>query len=256
MLIILSPTKTFASKATLFKEDFTLPAHLNKSQILINELKMKTIDELIKLMNISPKLAQLNFERFQQWNKTFNSDNSQQAIFAYRGEVFNGLDAETLKDSDIMFAQKHLIIISGLYGTLRPLDLIQPYRLEMGTKASFAGRKNLYEFWKETITESLQQALKAQNDNILINLASNEYFKAIDTKELNARIITPHFKENKNGVYKIVTIYAKKARGMMTRFILQNRISDPEQIKLFDLDGYYYNDLLTISPNNPVFTRN
>ena len=256
MLIILSPTKTFATKAKLFKEDFMLPAHLNKSQILMNELKMKTIDELIKLMHISPKLAQLNFERFQQWNKNFNIENSQQAIFAYRGEVFNGLDAETLKDSDIRFAQKHLIVLSGLYGMLRPLDLIQPYRLEMGTKASFAGRKNLYEFWKETVTSSLQQALKAQNDNILINLASNEYFKTIDTKTIDANIISPQFKENKDGVYKIVTIYAKKARGMMTRFILQNRISDPEQIKLFDLDGYYYNDLLTISPSNPVFTRN
>lgn len=256
MLIILSPTKTFAEKAKLFKEDFMLPTHLNKSEILMNELKMKTIDELIKLMNISPKLAQLNFERFQQWNKYFNIENSQQAIFAYRGEVFNGLDADTLKDSDIRFAQKHLIILSGLYGTLRPLDLIQPYRLEMGTKASFAGRKNLYEFWKETITSSLQQALTAQNDNILINLASNEYFKTVDTNAIDAHIISPQFKEYKNGVYKIVTIYTKKARGLMTRFILQNRISDPEQIKLFDLDGYYYNDLLTTNQNSPVFTRN
>ncbi len=256
MLVILSPTKTLDMSVNPATDEYTIPDFLSKSQKLIGELQTKSIDDLTALMNISPKLAQLNFERFQQWQLPFTPDNAKQALFAFKGEVFNGLEAGSFGENDLQFAQNHLVILSGLYGTLRPLDLIQPYRLEMGTKSSFAGSKNLYEYWKETITRSLKKALKSQGDNVLVNLASNEYFKSIDTKKLSARIVTPEFKENKNGVYKVVTIYAKKARGMMTRFIIKNRLSDPEQLKLFDEDGYFFNDRLTTHRDNPVFTRN
>jgi cytoplasmic iron level regulating protein YaaA (DUF328/UPF0246 family) len=254
MLIILSPTKTIDMSARPVTDRITIPVHLNRSLKLINELKNMSVDELTSLMNISPKLAQLNFERFQQWQLPFTPDNARQALFTFKGEVFNGLDAGSLSEQDVGFAQNHLIILSGLYGTLRPLDLIQPYRLEMGIKASFAGSSNLYEFWKEIITKTLRKALNDQSDNLLINLASNEYFKSIDTKKLNARIITPEFKDFKNGTYKIITIYAKKARGMMIRFILQNRIVDPEKLKLFDSEGYYFNEELS-KDDNFVFTR-
>jgi len=256
MLIILSPTKTIDITGKPAFVNHTLPDNLSKSQKLINILKKHSTEELSNLMNISPKLAQLNFERFQQWQLPFTPENAKQTLFTFKGEVFSGLDAESLSKHDVEFSQDHLIILSGLYGTLRPLDLIQPYRLEMGTKSSFAGKKNLYEFWKTIITNNLHKALDEQGDNILINLASNEYFKSIDTKKLDARIVTPEFKEFKNGTYKIVTIYAKKARGLMTRFILQNRLTDPEQIKLFDKEGYYFNEQLTTNSDKPVFTRN
>ncbi len=256
MLIILSPTKTIDITAKPPVSEFTLPAHTGKSKKLAGLLKNLTARELALLMNISPKLAQLNFERFQQWSDSFNQENSLQALFAYKGEVFHGLDALTLSEEDILFAQKHLVILSGLYGTLKPLDMIQPYRLEIGLKWETNFFKNLYEYWKETVTKSIKEAVAMQGDNILINLASNEYFKSIDTKKLNAAIITPEFKENKNGIYKTVTIYTKKARGLMTRFIIENRIKNPGQIKLFDYEGYYYNDRLTQNPDKPVFTRN
>ena len=256
MLVILSPTKSIDMSVETSTDQYTIPEHLSQSQELINELKTKSVKELTSLMNISPKLAQLNFERFQQWQLPFTLDNAKQALFTFKGEVFNRLDAKSLNKQEVMFSQDHLIILSGLYGTLHALDLIQPYRLEMGTKSSFAGKKNLYEFWKETITLNLRKALDEQGDNILINLASSEYFKSIDTKKLNARIITPEFKEFKNGTYKIITIYAKKARGLMTRFILQNRLTNPEQTKLFDNEGYYFNEQLTTNTDKPVFTRN
>jgi len=254
MLIILSPTKTIDMSVTSTTDYFSIPEHLSKAQILINDLKAKSTKKLSTFMNISPKLAQLNFERFQQWQTPFTLANALQAVFAFKGEVFHGLDAESLQQDGLLFAQNHLVILSGLYGTLRALDLIQPYRLEMGTKAAFVGNKNLYDYWKNTITQSLRSTLDKQSDNILINLASNEYFKSIDTKKLGANIITPEFKENKNGIYKMVTVYAKKARGMMTRFIIQNQISNPENLKLFDAEGYYFNQSLS-SENKYVFTR-
>ena len=254
MLIILSPTKTIDMSVTPITDYYSIPEHLSKVQTLINQLKSKSVNELSTLMKISPRLAQLNFERFQQWQTPFNLDNALQAVFAFKGEVFHGLDVESLQQDDLLFAQNHLVILSGLYGTLRALDLIQPYRLEMGTKAAFGGKKNLYDYWKESITQSLRTALDKQNDNLLINLASNEYFKSVDARKLGADIITPVFKENKNGSYKIVTVYAKKARGMMTKFIIQNQISNPENLKLYDADGYYFNEALS-SADIFVFTR-
>ncbi len=256
MLIILSPSKTIDKKATSPYGKYTLPNHLEKSKRLIDELKTKGVKELATLMKISPKLTQLTFERFQQWSLPFTKKNAIQAVLAFKGEVFHGLDAENLHKDDLQFAQDHLIILSGLYGTLRPLDLMQPYRLEMGIKAALGGSKNLYAYWKETITGSLQEALRRQGDRVLLNLASNEYFKSIDTKKLTAQIITPEFKENKNGTYRMVTVYAKKARGMITRFVIQNRMTHPDELKLFDADGYYYNENLTNDSLRPVFTRN
>ena len=255
MLIVLSPTKTLNPVPVKEKEKYTIPEFLNKSEQLIKELRELTVQELIKIMNISPKLAQLNYERYKNWKLPFTTYNAYPALFTFKGEVFNGLDADTLNDGDIGFARNHLRILSGLYGVLRPMDIIMPYRLEMGTRYPFAGRKNLYEFWKETITNSIYNALSHQNDDILINLASNEYFKSINTKSLKAKIITPEFKEYKNGAFRTVTIYTKKARGLMTRFILQNRLSNPEELKLFDDDGYFFNPELTKNNFHPVFTR-
>ncbi len=256
MLIILSPTKTITKTATSPYGEYTLPNHLDKSKRLVDELKMKGVKELEALMKISPKLAQLNFERFQQWSLPFTKDNANQAVFAFKGEAFHGLDAENFNKDDLHFAQEHLIILSGLYGILRPFDLMQPYRLEMGIKAALGGSKNLYAYWRESITNSLQEALRKQGDSVVINLASNEYFKSIDTKKLKAQIITPEFKENKNGTYRMVTVYVKKARGMMVRFMIQNRMTHPDELKLFDADGYYYNENLTNDPVRPLFTRN
>ena len=253
MLVILSPSKTISTDS-LVRGQSTIPEFLHKSEKLIAKLKRYTPEQLSKLMSISPKLAQLNFERFQQWKLPFTPENAYQAIFAFKGEVFNGLDAETLTDEELIFAQDHLVILSGLYGVLRLLDLIQPYRLEMGIKAALAGSKNLYAFWGESITEGLQKALDSQNDIILINLASNEYYKSINIKNLKASVITPEFKESKGDAFKVVTIYAKKARGLMTRFIIQNKLKNPEQLKFFDADGYYYNESLS-SENKFVFTR-
>ena len=253
MLVILSPSKTISTNFPVSGRS-TIPEFLYKSEKLIAKLKQLNSEQLSKLMSISPKLAQLNFERFQQWNLPFTSENAYQAFFAFKGEVFNGLDAETLSDEEVRFAQDHLAILSGLYGILRPLDLIQPYRLEMGLKATLIGNMNLYNFWIDSITAGLQSALDNQNDNILINLASNEYFKSINIKNLNARVITPVFKESKGGAFKIVTIYTKKARGLMTRFIIQNKLERPEQLKFFDSEGYYFNESLS-SESKFVFTR-
>ena len=253
MLVVLSPAKTIRTDISV-RGDFTIPEFLEKSEKLISSLKRLNIEQLSSLMQISPKLAQLNFERFQQWTLPFTSENARQTIFSFKGEVFNGLDAESLSREEVAFAQGHLVILSGLYGVLRPLDLIMPYRLEMGTKASVAGSKNLYAFWKRSITLSLRAMLDKQHDNVLVNLASNEYFKSIDIKNLNAKVITPVFKESRGGGFKMVTVYAKKARGLMTRYILENRPETPDELKLFDAGGYYYNESMS-SENNFVFTR-
>lgn len=205
-------------------------------------------------MSISPKLSQLNYERFQYWNFNHKLSNSKQAILSFSGEVFTGLNAGSFSEEDLQYAQHHLIILSGLYGMLRPMDLIQPYRLEISAKLSVNGNQNLYSYWKGIITDQIKNELDTLQNNTVVNLASNEYFKAIDTKKINANIITPIFKDNKNGEYKIITMYAKKARGLMANFIIQNKIEDTDGIKLFDKNGYYYNDLLSYG-NNIIFTR-
>ncbi|MCF6170042.1 MAG: peroxide stress protein YaaA [Bacteroidales bacterium] len=254
MLTIISPAKTLDMKAETNSQVKSQPALLDKSRKLIALLKKKKAEELSQLMGISPKLAQLNFERFQEWVTPHVIEKSRPAVFAFRGEVFTGLNIDTFSEVDLTYTQNHLRILSGLYGLLRPMDSIMAYRLEMGTKLSVGQKKNLYEFWGDEITGQLNKALKADKSGIVVNLASNEYFKSIHAKKLNAWIITPVFKDNKNGQYKVISFFAKKARGHMLRFILKNKLSKPEDLKHFEEDGYYFNDSLS-NQNTFTFTR-
>lgn len=254
MLIVISPAKTLNMEAEAPSDFFTMPQHLEKSRKLIEVLKKKTTKKLEDLMGISTQLAQLNYERFLQWHIPYAPEEAKQAIFAFRGDVYTGLNIDTFTADQLEYTQDHIRILSGLYGVLKPMDLILAYRLEMGTKLSIRGKKNLYEFWGDLITKSINTDLNNINSDILINLASNEYFKSIDKKKLNAQIIKPVFKDFKNGQYKMVSFFAKKARGMMSRFILQNKLTNVEDLKHFEEDGYFFNDKLS-TETSPTFTR-
>lgn len=251
MLTILSPAKTLDLEKQELISAYTIPVFLDDSERLVIELKKYSAKKLSALMKINAKLAQLNFERYQEWTPQFNTRNAKQAILSFKGDVYNGLGAETFGTEDFDFAQQNLAILSGLYGLLKPLDLMQAYRLEMGTPLKTRKWKNLYNFWGDKITSLINDMLRK---DVLINLASHEYFKAINKDILTGKIITPVFKENRDGTYKFVHIFGKKARGLMARFIIQNKITDPNQIKLFDLEGYYYNDRLS-NEFEWVFTR-
>ena len=240
MILVISPAKSLDYESPVPTKKFTQPDFLDDSQQLIEEVRELSPPEIESLMKISPKLADLNFGRFLNWQQPFNCDNAKQAVLAFKGDVYVGLAAETFSEADFDYAQKHLRILSGLYGLLRPLDLMQPYRLEMGTRFENSRGKNLYAFWGDKITDKLNAELKQQQSDTLINLASNEYFKAVKKKQLKAEIITPQFKDWKNGQYKMISFYAKKARGLMSAYIIQNQLTDAEQIKAFDTDGYYY----------------
>ena len=207
------------------------------------------------LMKISDKLSGLNAARFSEWSQPFTINNAKQAALAFNGDVYSGLEASTLTASDLDYAQSHLRILSGLYGLLKPLDLMQAYRLEMGTKLENSRGKNLYEFWGSIIADKLNEVTKAQDAQYLVNLASNEYFKAVDKKALNAQIITPHFKDCKNGQYKVISFYAKKARGMMARYIIENQVTQLSQLKEFTVAGYYFSAEATTKELEPVFLR-
>jgi cytoplasmic iron level regulating protein YaaA (DUF328/UPF0246 family) len=254
MLIVISPAKTLDYETPPKTKVFTTPDYLGQSQQLINRMRNFSSLDISELMHVSTKIADLNFDRYESWKKPFTQKNAKQAVLAFKGDVYTGLDAETFTAADFKFAQNHLRVLSGLYGLLRPLDLMQPYRLEMGTKLKTDIGKNLYEFWGSDITEGLNKQLKKNKSNILINLASNEYFKSVKPIELNAEIITPAFKEFKNGDYKMIGIYAKKARGLLSRYIIKNKLNDPEDIKSFNEDGYRFNKTLS-KGNNWVFTR-
>ncbi len=254
MLIVVSPAKTLDYDTPPKTSTFTLPDYLDDSAELIHRLRELSSLDISELMKVSTKIADLNFDRYETWNKKFTEKNAKQCVLAFKGDVYTGLDAESFKAKDFKFAQSHLRILSGLYGLLRPLDLMQPYRLEMGTRLSNERGKNLYEFWGSQITEGLNAQLKKIKSEYLINLASNEYFKAVKPKQLKGEIITPAFKELKNGDYKMIGIYAKKARGLLSRYIIQNQLSDIEDIKSFDVDGYKFNKKLS-RDNNWVFTR-
>lgn len=238
MLIVISPAKSFSKEVNFPDLYFTQPELIEESKKLMGKLKGFSRKKLTQLMNLSDDLAQLNTERHQNWNVPFTTDNSYPALFAFTGEVYRGLDANSLGKNDLKYGQDHLRILSGLYGSLRPMDLIQPYRLEMGTKLKYYKKKNLYQFWDDTITNEINSALG--DDNILINLASNEYFKAINIKKFKGRIITPVFKDYSNGQYKSLMTYAKHARGLMTRFIIQEKIEDIDLLKNFIGGGYCY----------------
>ncbi|MCF8058393.1 MAG: peroxide stress protein YaaA [Bacteriovoracaceae bacterium] len=252
MLIVVSPAKKLDFEVPAPTKKFTQLKELDKSEALIKELRKCDAKKISSLMKLSEDLTELNIQRYKNFKTPFNLKNAKQAMFAFKGDTYVGLDAETMNESDIDYAQNHLRILSGLYGLVSPLDLVQPYRLEMGTRFPCLGSKNLYEFWGESITEKLGTLLK--NEKTLVNLASKEYFSAIQFKKLNADVITPAFMEKKGNDFKMVSFYAKKARGMMSRYIINKRIEDPKDLIKFDVDGYKYNLALS-KPNEPVFTR-
>jgi len=254
MLIVISPAKKLDFNGPLRAPAYTQPAFLAQSQMLIDVLQEKDSSGIGMLMGLSEKLAALNAERFRQWHIPFSPDNARPAIFAFKGDVYQGLDADTLDEADIIFMQQHLRILSGLYGLLRPLDLIQPYRLEMGTRLAVGAASNLYQFWGTAITHGVNDALQQQGDDILINLASGEYFRAIQPGQLHGRIITPVFRERKGDAYKVIGIHAKRARGLMSRFIIRNRLTEPGTIRNFSADGYAFNAALS-DGDTWVFTR-
>ncbi|MCH9297575.1 hypothetical protein C7431_10274 [Pantoea allii] len=240
MLMVISPAKTLDYESPLATQRFTQPALLEKSQQLIKIARKLSPAQVASLMSISDKLAHLNAERFNSWQPDFSLENARQAILAFKGDVYTGLQAETFSEKDFDFAQDHLRMLSGLYGLLRPLDLMQPYRLEMGIKLANPAGQDLYRFWGDLLTEKLNDALASQGDDVLINLASDEYFKAIKPKKLHARLIKPVFLDEKNGKFKVISFYAKKARGLMSRYIIQHRLTKPEQLTRFDVDGYAF----------------
>lgn len=254
MLIVLSPSKSLDFKKPITFPEFSLPELLNESEKLMGKLKKLTPKQISAFMNISPALGELNFQRFQSWELPFTPENSRQALFAFNGDVYQGLDAGSLSVQAVKSAQKKVRILSGLYGVLKPLDLIQPYRLEMGTAFGYYSKKNLYEFWKSTITGNIRKALNDSESNVLVNLASNEYFKSIDLKKLKAEVVTPAFLDFKNGKYRMISFFAKRARGLMTRFILENQIDESSALQAFEAEGYVFNPALS-KAGNPVFTR-
>ncbi|KGT89610.1 peroxide stress protein YaaA [Enterobacter cancerogenus] len=240
MLMVISPAKTLDFESPLATQRFTQSTLLEKSQQLIDVARDLSPAQISSLMSISDKLAHLNADRFNQWQPPFTLENARQAILAFKGDVYTGLQAETFSDADFDFAQQHLRMLSGLYGVLRPLDLMQPYRLEMGIKLANPAAKDLYGFWGDLLTQKLNEAMAEQGDEVLINLASDEYFKAVKPKQLNGELIKPVFLDEKNGKFKVISFYAKKARGLMSRYMIQNRLSKPEQLKQFDVDGYFF----------------
>ena len=254
MLMVISPAKTLDYTSPLATEKYSQPRFLEQSSQLIEILREFSPSELAKLMKLSDKLAGLNVARFTEWQPEFTLDNARQAILAFKGDVYTGLDAASLSAADFDYAQQHLRILSGLYGVLRPLDLMQPYRLEMGTRLENSEGKNLYEFWGERLTDSLNQCLAEQKNSVLLNLASNEYFKAIKPKQLNGTLINVDFKDLKNDQYKIISFYAKKARGVMARYVIQHKIDSVEALKNFTEQGYYYSAEQS-KPDHLVFLR-
>ncbi|GGB86311.1 UPF0246 protein [Marinobacterium zhoushanense] len=240
MLTLISPAKTLDYESPLATDKHTQPRFLEHSAELIDQLRTLAVQDIAELMKLSDKLSSLNVARYESWSAEHTLDNARPAVLAFKGDVYTGLEAETFSAEEFEFAQQHLRILSGLYGVLRPLDLLEPYRLEMGTKLKNGRGDNLYQFWGNIITESLQAELAEQANPVLVNLASNEYYKSVKPKALNCRIITPEFKDLKNGQYKIISFYAKKARGLMSRYIIENRIDEPDALQAFDLEGYYF----------------
>ena len=254
MLMLISPAKTLDFDSGYSTKIRTKPRNLDDSAELITDLKKLAPQDISELMSISDKLGALNYDRFQQWAPPFTKANAKPAVLAFKGDVYTGMQADTFSEDELKFAQQHLRILSGLYGLLRPMDLIQPYRLEMGTKFANPRGKNLYEFWQDIVTPLVNKDLKASGSETLLNLASNEYFNAVKTKEIRGAVITPVFKDMKNGKYKIISFFAKKARGMMAAYVIQNGIQHVKDIKAFNVDDYVFNAALS-EGNQWVFTR-
>ncbi|MDQ7090860.1 MAG: peroxide stress protein YaaA [Methylococcales bacterium] len=252
MIVVISPSKTQDFSSTT-QTNFSIPRQLDQSEQLIEQLIQLSPEDLAKLMKISEKLSHLNWQRFQSFKSPFSLENAKQALLAFKGDVYQGIDTAAYSDDDFKFAQQHLRVLSGLYGVLRPLDLMQPYRLEMGTRLENKAGKQLYNFWGTQITEILNQDL-ANTSPLLVNLASNEYFKAVVPNHLNAKILTLSFKENKQGIYKVVAIYAKRARGLMVNFIIKNHLTEAESLKAFKEANYHFNASLSTA-TEWVFSR-
>lgn len=240
MLIFLSPAKSLDYKTPPHVPTFTQPAFLDRSQTLIEQLRALSPADVAQLMDLSDPLALLNFNRYADWSLPFTPENAKQAVLAFDGDVYDGLAAKTLSAADLDFAQQHVRILSGLYGILKPLDLMQPYRLEMGTRFKNAAGKDLYAFWGETLLDAINTELDAMPRPVAVNLASEEYFKAAIGRKFKGELIQPVFEDWKNGKYKIISFYAKRARGLMTRYAVLNRLTDPEGLKDFDSDGYAF----------------
>lgn len=253
MLFVISPAKTLDFESPCDAQA-SYPRFKKETLELIGVLREKTPEEIQTLMDLSENLAELNVSRYQKFRASKHPKVAKQSVYAFKGDVYIGLEAEELDDEDILYAQEHLRILSGLYGLLRPLDVIQPYRLEMGTRLAFDDYRTLYNYWADKIAKLVNRDLKNQGDKVLINLASQEYFKAIDRKALKARIVDVEFLDFKNGQYKVISFFAKKARGMMARYIIKNRINEPEGLKYFDAEGYYF-DESSSSENKMVFKR-
>jgi len=240
MLLLLSPAKKLDYDSPLGTKLHSEPLFVSQAQGLIDVLKKKSASEVATLMSLSDSLAQLNVQRYAQWEPTFTRANARPAVLAFNGDVYEGLEAATLAQDDLKWAQDHVAILSGLYGVLRPLDLMQPYRLEMGTKLQNPAGKNLYDYWKATIAPYLNERLAKDKEPVVVNLASEEYFKSVDMSALKARVIQCVFQDQKAGAYKVVSFYAKRARGLMARFVIENRIDKPQQLTEFNLEGYAY----------------
>ncbi len=254
MMIIISPAKTLDLQSDYLPIDCQVPFFIKEANLLIDGLKRYATTELKSLMGISDSLAQLNTERIHQWQKYHREENSRPAIFTYKGDVFQGLQIEQYSEEEIKYAQNHLRILSGLYGILKPMDLIQAHRLEMGTNLSIAKHKNLYEFWGVKITEALSKAMENTGSTILLNLASQEYSKSLQLKQMQVDVISPRFLDFHQGNYKMISFFAKKARGLMASYVIKNRIKDVEDLKLFNADHYSYNESLSRN-KQPCFTR-
>ena len=253
MKILISPAKSLDFDSNIDSLKCTQPVFLNKTSQINSVLKEKSPKDLMQLQGISQKLSDLNWKRNNDYVDNHNNKNSRPAVYAFNGDVYNGIDVKTLSEDKVYDLQKSLRILSGYYGVLKPLDLIQPYRLEMGTKLAVNGSENLYKFWSENITNSILAEMS--KEDLLINLASNEYFEAFDKKKFDGRIISPVFKDFKNGKLKIISFYAKKARGMMVRYIVDNEVSSYNELLGFNLGNYSYNEAETSDENFPVFTR-
>ena len=254
MLALISPAKTLDYETALPSDEYTQPRLLEHSQELIDVARKLSATEIANLMSVSEKIANLNVERFRDWQVEFDLANARQAMFAFKGDVYTGLDAYSLSAADIEFAQQHLRMLSGLYGLLRPLDLMMPYRLEMGTKLKNTRGHNLYEFWDDIITNQINEDLAAIKSELLVNLASDEYYKSVNEKKIKAEIVKPVFLDQKNSKYKVISFYAKKARGLMARFIIENQLNKAEDLKAFNTEGYYF-DADNSSAKELVFKR-
>ena len=254
MLSILSPAKTLDYETAPTTKKSTQPLFVDQAASLVETARQLDPTDIRALMGVSENIATLNHQRFMNWQPDFSLDNAKQSVLAFKGDVYTGLQAESLTKDELTFAQKHLRILSGLYGLLRPLDLMQPYRLEMGTRLATQRGSNLYQFWGRKVTDNLNKALAEQSSKVLINLASNEYYQVIHPEGIDGRILTINFKEQRNGQYRFVSFAAKKARGLMERYMIDNRITRPAQLRQFDIDGYAINDALS-SDDEWIFTR-